>query len=89
MADRRKVRQDVIVRTWGSESELTRLAYEKISKQETKELVAKIDGEDETFSGGLKQLKDEIIELKLNKNDDNRLRNLIGVFSSQVTAMKE
>lgn len=89
MADRRKMRQDVIVRKWGSESELTRLAYEKIRKQETKELVAKIDGEDETFSGGLKQLKDEIIELKLNKNDDNRLRNLIGAFSSQVTAMKE
>ena len=41
------------------------------------------------FSGGFKQLKDEIIALKLNKNDDERLRNLIGAFSSQVTAMKE
>ena len=34
-------------------------------------------------------MKDEIIALKLNKNDDERLRNLIGAFSSQVTAMKE
>ena len=89
MADRRKVRQDIIVRTWGSESELTRLAYENISKQETQELVVNIDGQDEKFKGGLKQLKDEIISLKLNRNDDERLRNLIGAFSNQVTAMKE
>ena len=89
MADRRKVRQDIIVRTWGSESELTRLAYENISKQETHELVVNIDGQDEKFKGGLKQLKDEIISLKLNRNDDERLRNLIGAFSNQVTAMKE
>lgn len=89
MADRRKVRQDIIVRTWGSESELTRLAYENISRQETQELVVNIDGQDEKFKGGLKQLKDEIISLKLNRNDDERLRNLIGAFSNQVTAMKE
>lgn len=89
MADRRKVRQDIIVRTWGSESELTRLAYENISRQETQELVVNIDGQDEKFNGGLKQLKDEIISLKLNRNDDERLRNLIGAFSNQVTAMKE
>ena len=89
MADRRKVRQDIIVRTWGSESELTRLAYENISRQETHELVVNIDGQDEKFKGGLKQLKDEIISLKLNRNDDERLRNLIGAFSNQVTAMKE
>ena len=89
MADRRKVRQDIIVRTWGSESELTRLAYENISKQETQELVVNIDGQDEKFKGGLKQLKDEIISLKLSRNDDERLRNLIGAFSNQVTAMKE
>ena len=89
MADRRKVRQDIIVRTWGSESELTRLAYENISRQETQELVVNIDGQYEKFKGGLKQLKDEIISLKLNRNDDERLRNLIGAFSNQVTAMKE
>ena len=89
MADRRKVRQDIIVRTWGSESELTRLAYENISRQETQELVVNIDGQDEKFKGGLKQLKDEIISLKLNRNDDERLKNLIGAFSNQVTAMKE
>ena len=89
MADRRKVRQDIIVSTWGSESELTRLAYENISRQETQELVVNIDGQDEKFNGGLKQLKDEIISLKLNRNDDERLRNLIGAFSNQVTAMKE
>ena len=89
MADRRKVRQDIIVRTWGSESELTRLAYENISRQETHELVVNIDGQDEKFKGGLKQLKDGIISLKLNRNDDERLRNLIGAFSNQVTAMKE
>ena len=89
MADRRKVRQDIIVRTWGSESELTRLAYENISRQETQELVVNIGGQDEKFKGGLKQLKDEIISLKLNRNDDERLRNLIGAFSNQVTAMKE
>lgn len=68
---------------------MTRLAYELISKSETKKLVAKINGVDEEFEGGLKQLKDEIISLKLNKNDDERLMNLLGVFSSQVSAKKE
>lgn len=87
----RKVRQDVVARYWGSEDELTKQAYATIGEDKGSELV-KVDlgdGEPEEFKGGLKQMKEEIIKLKLSMADPDRLRKLLGAFTNLITGVKE
>lgn len=72
MANRRKVRQDLITRYWGSETELTREAYSIVSKNNEQIVIPDGASEDDAilFNGTLSQLKDEIISLKL-RNDES------------------
>ena len=87
----RKVRQDVVARYWHSEDELTKEAYAKIGEKEGSEPV-KVDlgdGKPVEFKGGLKQMKEEIIKLKLSMAEPDRLRKLLGAFTNLITGVKE
>ena len=82
----RKVRQDVVVRFWGSESELCRAAYKKATENDTEVTEGLPNG-----ISSLKELKDRIITLKLNQSEDNKaeLQELIGSFTNLVNVVKE
>lgn len=81
--DQLKVRQDVINRVWGSEQNLTKAAYDRIN--ENLDEIVHIDG----FDGTLRELKDDIIRLKIKGNDDEVLKVKLGQFTGAVRTVKE
>lgn len=93
MSKRRIVRDDLVVRIWGSESNLTKDAYDRINKNADQEFEEPIDitiGENETKTfTTLKQIKDRIIQLKLDGCDTNELQQLLGAFANKVNSEKE
>ena len=58
----RKVRDDLVVRFWGSESELTKEAYADVMRNSENKSVVVANHPDIT---NMKQLKDIIVQLKL------------------------
>lgn len=82
IAKRRKVRQDLVNRHWGSESELTKAAYERINDGKCTEII-NIPEMNPIFTGTLKELKEEIIRLKLIGEDasQERLQTLLSGFT--------
>ena len=93
MSKRRIVRDDLVVRIWGSESNLTKDAYDRINKnadQEFEEPITITIGENETKTfTTLKQIKNRIIQLKLDGCDTNELQQLLGAFTNKVNSEKE
>ena len=99
--EQRTVRQDVVARNWGSETELTKAAYEELNKDINRKIgkVTFIDGgewsakyeneEDKGENTTLKDLKDAIMELKLTGSNETLLQNLLGAFAGQIAAVKE
>lgn len=85
----RKVRFDVVVRYWGSEAELTKIAYDIVNKDVDSPIV--VQGYPSIKTLG--QLKSEIIELKLEhnlkKDDEKKLHNLLAALVNQVSTVKE
>ena len=96
---RKKVRQDVVTRVWGSETELTKAAFQKANEAETtQDSIPQITyknskGEDVVLNfSNLKELKDRIITLKLiDKSEDQEieLRELLGAFTNLIGVIKE
>lgn len=85
-AKQRTIRQDVVVRYWGSESELTKEAYDIVNRDV--ETPTTVDGYPEIDTLG--KLKDEIIRLKLDANrDESKLKTLLGALVNQVGLVKE
>lgn len=82
IAKRRKVRQDLVNRHWGSEAELTKAAYERINDGKCTEII-NIPEMNPIFTGTLKELKEEIIRLKLIGEDasQERLQTLLSGFT--------
>ena len=93
MSKRRIVRDELVVRIWGSEANLTKDAYDRINKnadQEFEEPIVITIGENETKTfTTLKQIKDRIIQLKLDGCDTNELQQLLGAFANKVNSEKE
>ena len=93
MSKRRIVRDELVVRIWGSEANLTKDAYDRINKnadQEFEEPITITIGENETKTfTTLKQIKDRIIQLKLDGCDTNELQQLLGAFANKVNSEKE
>ena len=102
--NQRTVRQDIVARYWGSEEQLTRVAYRAVMT-DTEELedgkkpsvefldVESGDMVNKTFDT-LAEFKDRIIELKLkgdglSKTEENELQELIGSLSNVVNVAKE
>lgn len=85
----RKVRFDVVVRYWGSEAELTKIAYDIVNKDVDSPIV--VQGYPSIKTLG--QLKSDIIELKLEpnlkKDDEKKLHNLLAALVNQVSTVKE
>lgn len=85
-AKQRTIRQDVVVRYWGSESELTKKAYDIVNRDV--ETTITVEGHSEINTLG--KLKDEIIRLKLDANrDESELKTLLGALVNQVGLVKE
>lgn len=91
------VRQDIVARYWGSEAELTRVAYQKVmtdesALKESDKPTIVFDGETKKFNN-LRLFKDRIIELKLKSvkttKENNELQALVGALSNVVTSVKE
>lgn len=89
MENQRKVRQDVVARVWGSETELTRAAFKRAAEQETLNEPLEIGGfQFQT----LNELKSKIIELKLTDRgeaDEQLLQALLGAFTNLIGTIKE
>ena len=91
----------MVVRYWGSESALTKAAYDRINGGSSIDAGRTItvtfdDGMAHTYT--LSELKNEIIELKINlhvgtaeeqNEKEGKLRNLLGAFTSCVNTIKE
>ena len=93
MQQLRKVRDDIVVRAWGSESNLTKAAYSIVNDETESEFPLETsDGQIITFAS-TRELKNQIIELKLKTNrseDENeRLKNLLGAFANKINTIKE
>lgn len=84
----------MVARYWGSETELTKAAYDKVCKQldDGSEPIKVYTGEDKdtviTFRT-ISELKNEIMRLKISGNDKDRLQALLGAFTSYVNLAKE
>lgn len=70
---------------WGSEVELTKAAYERVNQDVESPIT--VDGYGNITT--IKQLKDEIITLKLSGDDDATLKDLLGSFVNYVSTVKE
>lgn len=80
------MRQDIVARCWGSESELTTAAYNVANS--SPDMPVKIEGYDDIKT--LQQLKDEIITLKIKGGDkSSKLSDLLGSYSNQIMVIKE
>ena len=93
MQQLRKVRDDIVVRAWGSESNLTKAAYSIVNDETESEFPLETsDGQIITFAS-TRELKNQIIELKLKTNrsedEDERLKNLLGAFANKINTIKE
>ena len=80
----RRVRQDVVRRFWGNEENLTRAAYEVVSKDD-----CRLDGQGPDGIETMGQLKREIIKLKLSDPQSQTLSDLLMSFTNIVTGVKE
>lgn len=89
----RSVRDDVVVRVWGSESNLTKAAYDCINQDEVPDLIFTNPNITKEKFDSIKEMKEEIIDLKLNTNreseEDERLQNLLGAFANMINDIKE
>jgi len=88
-ADMRKVRQDIVLRFWGSESELTKEAYADLMRDsENKSVIV----DNHSDIANMKELKDNIVRLKLSSRsdeDDQLLQELVGSLANAVNMRKE
>ena len=75
----------MVARVWGSEVELTKAAYERVNQDVESPIT--VDGYGNITT--IKQLKDEIITLKLSGDDDATLKDLLGSFVNYVSTVKE
>lgn len=87
------MRDDIVVRAWGSESNLTKAAYGIVNDETESEFPLETsDGQIITFAS-TRELKNQIIELKLktnrSKDEDERLKNLLGAFANKINTIKE
>ena len=80
---RRTVRQQVVTRYWGSESALTKEAYDIANRGSSQDV-----GDDVDFDT-IATLKNEIIQLKLTNPDDNALKEKLGQFTGYIRIIKE
>ena len=95
----KKVRQDVVTRVWGSETELTKAAFQKANESESIEGgipgISFLDSKDKVqtyYPSSLKELKDRIITLKLierDKGEESELQALLGAFTNLIGVIKE
>lgn len=96
----RNVRQDVVTRYWGSESALTKQAYDIVNQDVTTKLENPIQIQIEDVSpmytilvDSIAQLKNQIIALKLKEgrsgDEDRALKTLLGSLVNQVATVKE
>lgn len=94
-AKQRTIREDVVVRYWGSEAELTKDAYDEVNRYDLElEEPITIEGEGDGYPYTIStrdQLKNKIIELKLENNSDKQseLQKLLGSLVNQVVFVKE
>lgn len=91
-AKRRTWRQEIVVRNWGSESELTKAAYTRANESSG---VVGVEGTDGVLGRkmSISDVKARIMELKLKESptaeDRDTLRRLLGGFSNYVACVKE
>jgi hypothetical protein len=94
-AKQRTIREDVVTRYWGSEAELTKDAYDEVNRYDLElEEPITIEGEGDGYPYTIStrdQLKNKIIELKLENNSDKQseLQKLLGSLVNQVVFVKE
>ena len=84
IANRRMMRNDIVIRFWGSEEELTKAAYNSLPTEAM--------SEDEKTTISIPQLKNEIIELKLKnrtEEEEQILKDRLSKFTGCVRYHKE
>ena len=81
----RKVRQDVVVRYWGSEAGLTKAAYDIVNR----DVDSPITVPGYPAIGTLGKLKSRIIELKLENPGSSDLHDLLAALVNKVSTVKE
>ena len=82
------------MRFWGSESNLTKDAYDLVNVPDKEIDLVGSDGKPITDTDSnsirtIRDLKNEIIRLKVSGEDNDRLGELLGVFSNQIMWVKE
>lgn len=87
----RQWRQDIVLRYWGSETELTKAAYEYVNgKNPVIDPPVTIAGKE---YDNIKKIKDRILTLKLidGRSDaqENELQELLGALTRQIAFIKE
>ena len=93
-AKQRTIREDVVARYWGSEAELTRVAYNIVNEDVDEPLRdpinVTIDGKAESIST-LGELKYKIIDLKITRKEENEdaLKTMLGSLVNVVSGVKE
>ena len=85
----RKLRQDIVTRVWGNESELTRAAYARVNDKDTEWPLD--PSYYELGVTNIQELKKKIIELKLKNDgqDDSTLSKLLYAFTNEIGVVKE
>lgn len=99
-ARQRTVRQDIVTRYWGSEAQLTKVAYDIVNRDTETNLetpitieIEDVDPRYEIRVETIGQLKNQIIVLKLNGNrtveENGALQTLLGSLVNKVATVKE
>ena len=74
-------------RVWGSEAELTKAAYKKVN-EDNPDIDPPVTIAGRTYAK-IDDMKNRIIELKLDNSADSELKELLGALVNQVRGVKE